>query len=133
MGVSYTPLMTKIVANKNNVFLRSSSWLILKMLNAPSSDVVDASIFHRMMFTRVLLEMEGIKEAPALLSLREAFCKCALYLLSLNYLERSEIVGYVGSWVEDGAGWAPSLKQALKAMVCFVVYDWCTLMTLFLD
>lgn len=86
------------------------------MMKDPAMNAMDASIIYRMLYLRVLPELQLMQKEHTHVT-RGLLAKCILYHLTLSFPEQPEVVGLIGSWIRDDKNWGPILLENLKLIV----------------
>ncbi len=115
-----SPLLTTMTWRKLKTFVNSTVSLLLSCTGDPRRAVEDADVIIHLLRTRILPEVEAMRDdAFAVVGeIQSIIIRLALELLCVRgSREREYVILYFSHWVQEGGKWRQSVENSLKELV----------------
>ena len=119
-----SPLLTTMTWRKLKTFVNSSVSLLLDWTGDPSKTVADAHVIIHLLRTRILPEVEAMRDdAFAVVGeIQSSVIRLVLELLCVRDSRDGEwVILYFCHWVQTGGRWRESVEKCLQDVVCVIV------------
>ncbi|TFK92378.1 hypothetical protein K466DRAFT_480806 [Polyporus arcularius HHB13444] len=115
-----SPLLTTMTWRKLKTFVNSTVSLLLSCTGDPRRAVEDADVIIHLLRTRILPEVEAMRDdAFAVVGeIQSVIIRLALELLCVRgSREREYVILYFSHWVQEGGKWRQSVENSLKELI----------------